>query len=403
MKKHIIVFITIILIFCFILPTSAAFLPHMVFAREALVNNRLDELSYRFSNFEANWNRFQLGGSLTISTISQEKLTNPDFVQDLGLFFDVNLDSNLQFNLRMSHSGGWGFSYQSLGSTLSPLNAPLQIDEAFLRYQNQNNLHYLGRFRFSLGHLGLISDFIDTPAEGLALQHQFGQLYLSGLFVRIITPQFQTDTQEYEASQENYLSSRIAWTNETHIFGINLVPDGLTGEKSFSFDYSLAQKEWRLNTELAWYSFHLNQNFFPDLPNYSVSWTPGILITYSNNLSPDTSLQIKAGFLSPQFTPAYSSLAHASRDQREWFLPNSQGVEVTWEQLLSANFRLNNRLICMFPVEFDTKKRLNYHWLGSLSKQFSPVNQLELGAEIKEYPNYSYSKKQLFLKWNLQF
>ncbi len=399
MKKTISLIIAIILTVCLKLPVAAAaFSPQMNFFSERINRNSLDELNSRFTNFEANWSRFQLGGNLNISAITRTELNAPEFIQELGLFFNVNLDSNLQFDLRLSHSGGWGFS-----TTIPPLNSPLQIDEAFLRYQNQNSLHYLGRFRFSLGHLGLISDYIFTPAEGVALQYQLGSFYLSGLFVRIITPQFQIDPAQPIIPQENYLSNRIAWTNQAHIFGINLVPNGLAGERSFSFDYSFTQNNYQLNTELAWYSFHLNESPYPDLEARSINWTPGIMVSCNLNLSPATTLRFKTGFLSPEFTPAYSSLAHSSLDQREWFLPNSQGVEINWEQSLLNKFYLNNRLICLVPIQSAVEKNLNYHWLGSLAKQFSPVNCLELGAEIKQYPNYNYTKKQLFLKWNLQF
>jgi hypothetical protein len=168
------------------------------------MNSRILELNKRFSSLESTWGRFQMGGNLTLQSDALWKNTPnemplPAYNQELELYFDAGIDENFQFSLRLNHTGGWGFNYLSMDSGVYPMNSPLQVTEAFLRYEKNGNYDYLGRFRFTLGPLGLINDFIVNPVEGFALQHKIGPFYLSGLYSRVNT-QYKANTNQVDSS-----------------------------------------------------------------------------------------------------------------------------------------------------------------------------------------------------------
>ena len=362
-------------------------------------DRQLANLNSRFSNLEANWGRFQLGGNLNLdSSTSYQKTSstfNPiKFKQELSIYLDTFIDSNLQLSVKMYNQGGWGLNYQSAGTDGSPLTTPLQIDEAYLRLSKPDSLDYLGRFRFSLGPLGVISDFIANPAEGVAIQKEFDNYHIIGFYSRINT-QYLEGTDQI-ASQEDYWATRISWNDQTTVWGLNIVPNGITGEKAFSLDWSLTRPTLRTAAELGWYSFSTSA-----YPDYKVAWTPGLLISFGNQISPLTFWQIKMGYFSPQFTPSYSSLAHSAGDNREWFLPNTKGIELYALTGLTKKLQLENRLIILTPVKNYTEPDLTYHLRTSLIKSYSSANQLQVGLDLKTLSQEV--DNQFFVKWNLQF
>jgi hypothetical protein len=370
-------------------------------AKAALsTDKRLNDLSLRFNAFESYWNRFQMGGTISVKSTTgwepeTEKLNVLNFNQQLELFFNTFVDQNLGLSVRLSHSGGWGLKYQTSGSSDTPMSTPLQLDEAFLRREAPNNLDFLGRFRFSLTPLGLFSDFSVSPVEGAAFQKIFGSYHAILLYSRIYTEYDQNANRI--AANEDYWSGRFGWSNHVTTLGINLVPNGLAGEKEFGFDASYTRSNWRITTELGWYSYNSND---PRFSLYKVGWTPGILTSFSQTLSSTAFYQIKAGYISEKFMPRYSSLAHDSGDNREWFLPNMQGVEFFLKNQLKPGWFWENRCLVSQQITHYTGSDLDYRCSSSLRKLFSPVNQLQFGAEFKNYP---VSDNHIFLNWELRF
>jgi hypothetical protein len=357
---------------------------------------KLNELSNRFNSFEANWGRFQIGGNFSIETNSylnanEANLSTLEFNQNLSLFLDTMVDRNILLSLKMSHQGGWGLNYQSTGLA-NPITSPLQIDEAFFKLEYPHTLDYLGRFRFSFGPLGVISDFFVNPVEGLAIQHSIQNFHVVGLFSRVYT-QYIPGTNQIEAG-EDYMAARIGWANQSTIIGLNMVPNGVTGEKSFSIDFTLNGGNNKVAAELCWYSFHTDQ-----YPDFQVDWTPGLLVSYGRQLS-NSFLQLKTAYFSPQFSPSYSSLAHVSGDSREWFTPNSKGVELSLQTNFKKSINLENRLGILMPVENYDQPEIGYHLYTSLAKNFTPVNQVLVGIELKSLKTRD---NRAFVKWNIQF
>lgn len=362
-------------------------------------DRKLSELSNRFNNLEATWGRFQLGGSFNIQTesdLDSVKLFKVN--QELNLFLDAFIDQNLIFSLKMSHQGGWGLSFQSLDSENMPLDspvvAPLQIDEAFLRMERGKSLNYLGRFRYSFGPFGLISDFFASPAEGLAYQRSFGDYHLLGLYSRVYT-QYIPGSDKIEVN-EDYLAGRIGWSDENTVLGINLVPFGVAGEKNVSIDWSTANPTSSFAAELGFYSFNSDQ-----YPDYVVDWTPGLLISYKKQYAKNGIFQVKAGYFGPNFAPSYSSLAHSSGDNREWFLPNSQGVDLFLLSPLPKNYQLANHLILLNQLENYGQPENGYRLRSSIVKYYSPLNQLEFGIDLNHLAVKS--ENQAFISWTVQF
>lgn len=362
---------------------------------------QLNDLTQRLNSLDANWGRFQLNGGLTIgaaTTFNKDSgnPTLPDFSQQLSLNLDAYIDRNLQFSIYLSHQGGWGFSEQIPNGTIAPMISSPRVDEAFLKFEQVNTLGYLGRFRYSLGPIGLVSDFTVNPAEGLIVQYQRGDLSLAGLYSRVNTVYKNPYTTEISAG-DDYLAARLGWSKKNLILGLNLIPNGRTGEKSFSFDLVNNFSQSRIIAELGWYSYHS-----PEYPEHQIELTPGIILGYSVNPSPQSSWQVKLGYIPPQFQPFYTSLANFSADDREWFQWNYQGIEITQQQSLTRSIGWENRLILLWPVSItDTDQSLSYHWRSSVTKNFSPVNQLELGIDLRL--NYGLATQQALLKWNLRF
>ncbi|HEX3046799.1 MAG TPA: hypothetical protein VHY08_18740 [Bacillota bacterium] len=363
----------------------------------ATVDREITDLRKRFSILESNVERFQLGGSLVV-----EPNISPDYNlgfmainQQLNLFFDAAIDQKVQFSLRMSQNGQWG-----LASNMTPLTGPLQVDEAFLGIRQKNQQDYLGRFRFSLGQYGLISDLFTNPVEGLVVQQQFGNFYVIGLYSRI-GPLFKEEkdaageTIYKQIGIEDYSAARLGWTSPTTVLGLNLVPNGITGEKAYSVDWSWNRGATEVRAELGWYSFHMAGN-----EDYQVDWTPGILIGYSKTLASAGLFQLKTGYFSKDFYPSSSSLGHISGKMREWFKPNSKGVEVYLREKIANNWQADNRLILLTPVQ-NPQPKVNYQLSSSLIRTFSTVNQAQFGIEGSTLTgNLSY---RVFLKWNLRF
>ncbi len=364
----------------------------------SITDRKINELSNRVASLDSTWGRFQIGGGFELDTTtnvneSATAITAPDFEQQLNIALDAFIDPTLQLSLKISQLGGWGLKYQSANSNASPMTLPFQVDQAFLKLSNPSSIDYLGRFQFSLGPLGMISDFYTNPVEGIALQKDFQKFHVIGIYSRVNT-EYQTGTDQI-TNTEDYIAARIGWSGQDTVTGINIVP-GLSGETDYSIDFSKSNSNSKFTTELGWYSFESEK--FPD---YKVSSTPGILVSYAKQFNPKDLFQVKAGYLGPKFMPLYSSLAHSSGEKREWFIPNSQGIEFYWVHGMKKGYSLVNRFIALTPVTNYQQSDFNYRWKSSLVKHFSPVNQLEAGIDLKSYPNDVY--RQLFVDWVIQF
>lgn len=364
-------------------------------------DRKITNLSNRLSSLEASWGRFRLGGTFSLVPFANfaPAAQGPiiEYNQEIDLFLEAFIDEHLQFALNLDNQRNWGTQYQYLG-TLN-LN-PLEIDEAFLRIQYPASFNYLGRFRFSLGALGIISDFFTNPIEGVAIQQALGKFQLVALYNRVSTV-YNPVTGRAESGTD-YLAGRIGWSNRSDVIGLNIVPKGLGGERNFSIDWSRSNAKSKLAAEFGWYSF--NSYEYPDLNTGPV---PGLLISYGLNLPSNhgrgsSFLQFKAGYFAPGFRPSYSSLAHISGNDREWFQPNSQGIEIYWDwhNRLFNNFQIQNRLILSTPVQ-GNQSTVNYRLNSTFSKTITPVNQLQFGIDLKNY-DQSF-QGQLFAGWILRF
>jgi hypothetical protein len=361
-------------------------------------DRQINELSNRVAILDSTWGRFQIGGNFELDTTStlsqgQKTIAPPGFNQQLGVSLLANIDQNLQLSIKTSQLGGWGLKYQSVNSNASPITMPFQVDQAFLKLSHPESLDYLGRFQFSLGPLGMMADFYANPVEGIALQKIFKSFHAIGIYSRVNTEYLQGTNQI--STTEDYLAARVGWSNQSTVVGFNLVP-GLTGETDFSIDCSNNTPNSKFAAELGWYSF--NSKMFPD---YKVGWTPGILLSYGKKITANTYLQFKTGFMGPKFMPLYSSLAHSSGELREWFIPNSQGIELDLQNTLQNGYGLENRLIVLTPIINYNQPDYNYRLRSYVVKHYTPVNQLQLGIDLKSFPDSVY--QQLFLSWILQF
>ncbi len=392
----------IIAIYCLIFILSLSSLPVFGAAAPKSTDRKLSDLSNRFDNLEATWGRFQLGGNFNIQTesdLDSEKKSPPFKVnQELNLFLDAFIDRNLIFSLKMTHQGGWGLSFLGVDEENVPLDspvvAPLQIDEAFLRMERTKSLNYLGRFRYSFGPFGLVSDFFASPAEGLAYQRSFGDYHIAGLYSRVYT-QYLPGSDKVEVS-EDYLAGRIGWSNENSVLGLNLVPFGVSGEKNISIDWSFADPNSSFAAELGWYSFESDE-----YPEYVADWTPGVLVSYKKQFKQNGLFQIKAGYFGPDFAPSYSSLAHSSGDNREWFLPNTQGIDFFSLSPLPKNYQLANHLILLNRIEDFGQPENGYRLRSSIIKYYSPINQLEFGIDLNHLAEET--ENEAFISWTVQF
>jgi hypothetical protein len=360
-------------------------------------DRKLTELSNRVSSFEANWGRFQLGGSFSLVPYTYNEQGKPPIVafsQEIELLLDAFIDQNLQFSLKLNNQKPWGFLDQYFGPTL--MN-PLQIDEAFLKMQYPKTFNYLGRFRFSLGAFGIISDFYADPVEGIAIQHSFGSFHLVGIYKRVNTI-YSFETNQVE-SGEDYLAGRIGWSNKFNVFGINVVPKGIGGEHDLSIDWSRSTADYKITTELGWYSSPPDE-----LPNGNMKPVPGFILSYGRRISPDNYFQLKTGYFDPKFNPQYSSLAYsqANRDNREWFFPNSKGIELYWlyQPFNVFQYQIENRLIVLTPVN-ASGSIFNYHLHSSFVKNISPINQICVGVDLQN--RFNTRVTQVFAGWTLRF
>ncbi|MCL6589866.1 MAG: hypothetical protein K6U80_07935 [Firmicutes bacterium] len=351
----------------------------------ATLDRKIAGLTKRFSLLESNVARFQFGGSLVIEpTVSpdNENLGMMAINQYMDLYLDAAIEQNIQFSLRMAQPGRWGIQYQEAGSNAMPLFSPFLVNEAFLRVAMKKQQDYLGRFRYSLGQYGTIADLFVNPVEGLVIQQQLGNFYVIGLYSRI-------------SPLEDYSAGRIGWASPNLVIGLNLVPNGLSGEKAYSIDWSWNQGATEIKAELGWYSFYLEGNL-----DYRVDWTPGILAGYSKTLRSGGLCQIKAGYFPKTFTPSSSSLGHVSGVMREWFVPNSQGGEVYFRKKITNHWEMENRFIALAPVD-NPQLGFDYRLRSSFVRTFSPVNQAQVGIEGNTAGGKFYSRA--FISWMLRF
>jgi hypothetical protein len=397
--KRILVITVLISLLIITIPTGASAAKATL---SSVTDRKLTDLSNRFSSLEASWGRFRLGGSFSLTpyanfTPQQNVLPIIEYDQEIGLFFDAFIDNHLQFSLKLDNQRGWGTQYQYLGSL--NLN-PLQIGEAFLRMQYPKAFNYFGRFRFSLGTLGIISDFFTNPIEGFAIQQAWNKFQLVAIYNRVST--LYNSTTNQVISGTDYLAGRIGWSNRSDVIGLNIVPKGLGGERNFSMDWSRNTANYKIAAELGWYSFYSTE--YSDL---NTGPTPGFMVSYGRNLTSrrgqsSSFIQLKAGYFTSGFQPSYSSLAHVSGSEREWFQPNSKGIEIywNWHNQLFNNFQVENRLIVLTPVE-SNEPIVNYRLYSKISKNITPVNQLQLGVDLKNF-NHAFVG-QIFAGWALRF
>jgi hypothetical protein len=353
----------------------------------------ITDLSNRLHSFETNWNRFQIGGELTLesNTLYQQTEQNFDqsnFTQQLDLYFNARIDNHLGTAIKLTHYGDWG-EYSNY-----PMSSPLQLDEAFLRWNYPTFIGYLGRFHFSLSQLGLISDFSTIPIEGATFQKGYKNFHVIGIYSRVYTILGMTPTEVDSA--EDYWAARLGWSNRNNVFGLNVVPDGIAGETSFSIDWSTDWSNQKLAIEAAWRSFDSSDS------QLSVSRAPGILISYGRIIGNNDYFQMKAGYFSKNFEPQYSSLAHISGNKREWFVPNSQGIELFFKKQFRPGWNWENRMLLFQPVAEYGSSNINYRFTSTVIRNFSPINQLKLGIDLKE--DYAgVDSNQIVVSWNLRF
>jgi hypothetical protein len=354
---------------------------------------KLTELSNRVSSFEANWSRFQLGGSFSLVPYTLHEQGQPSIVafsQEIELLLNAFIDQNIQFSLKLNNQKPWGFLNQYFGPTL--MN-PLQVDEAFLKLQYPKTFNYLGRFRFSLGEFGIISDFYADPVEGIAIQHAFGSFHLVGIYKRVNTI-YNYNTGQVE-NGEDYLAGRIGWSNKFSVCGINFVPKGIGGERDLSMDWSRSAADYKIAAEFGWH-------FSPsdELPEP----VPGFIVSYGRRISPDNYFQLKAGYFDPKFDPEYSSLDYSPdyQNDREWFFPNSKGFELYWlyQPFHGFQYQIENRLIVLAPVN-ASESIFNYRLHSSFVKNISPINQIFAGVDMQNRFNSQIT--QVFTGWTLRF
>jgi len=356
----------------------------------------LSDLSNRFSLLESSWGRFHLGGNLTLESgtdLAQDQTPVLQFGQQLNVFLDAYIDRNLFFALKLAHQGGWGLSYQNTGSSTLPMNTPLDLSEAFLKLEYPDKMAYLGRFSFSFSPLGLISDFHSNPVEGLAFQQNYRNLHLIGVYSRVIT--FIQPETNRPTDSEDYFAVRLGLSANNSLFGLTVVPKGIAGEQNIGIDWTYNQPDSKFSAELGWYSFDSNQ-----YPDYKVDWTQGLMLSYGKMLSPKTFVQVKTAYINPKFAPSYSSLAHSSGNNREWFQPNSKGIELLSQHQLREDLFWENRIFYWNPIVNYDQPNSNLRWQSSITKSFSPVNQLQVGIQHQtSIVDYT----QAFAKWILQF
>jgi hypothetical protein len=356
-------------------------------------DQKITDLSNRLNSFETNWNRFQIGGDLTLKSSThyqqtQAKLEQLHFDQQLDLYFNTSIDRYLGTSVKLTHYGGWG-QYSNY-----PMSSPLQLDEAYLHWNQPTLTGNLGRFHFSLSQLGLISDFTTIPIEGATFQKAFGNFQAIVLYSRVYTTLGATTGAVDSA--EDYWAARLGWSNRNQVFGINLAPNGIMEETSFSIDWSLDWACQKLAVEAAWRSFDSND------PLLHVTRTPGILISYSKVSGNNDYLQIKVGYFAKSFEPQYSSLAHISGNNREWFVPNSQGIELFGKKQLKPGWNWENRILLFQPLVEYGSPSLNYRFTSTVIRDLSPVNHLMLGIDLKE--DYAgVDSTQIVVSWNLRF
>jgi hypothetical protein len=354
---------------------------------------KLTDLSNRLNSFETNWNRFQIGGELTLesSTLYQQTQQNLDqlkFSQQLDLYFNAMIDSQSGASIKLTHYGDWG-EYSNY-----PMSSPLQLDEAFLHWNYPTFIGNLGRFHFSLSQLGLISDFSTIPIEGAIFQKAYRNFHAIGLYSRVYT--ILGATTGTVDSAKDYWAARLGWSNRNNVFGLNFVPHGIAGETSFSIDWSTDWSNRKLVIEAAWRSFDSSD------AQLSVSRAPGILVSYGKVIGNNDYFQIKAGYFSPNFEPQYSSLAHISGDKREWFVPNSQGIELFLKKQFKPGWNWENRLLLFQPVVEYGSPNLNSRFTSTVIRDLSPINHLKLGIDLKK--DYAgVDSNQIVVSWDLRF
>ena len=359
------------------------------------IDNKLNELSNKYNSLEASWGRFQVGGNVSVEADSHlgQTTVNPTFEQKMGLSFDASIDPNHAFSLKLANDGGWGLTPFSNSPTLAPVTTPLQIDEAFLKIQYPHTLDYLGRFRFSFGPLGLVADFFNNPAEGFAIQTSTGTFHVVGLYSRIAT-NFQANSTQL-ASTEEYFAGRIGWANQTTIIGLNLVPNGIAAEKAASVDLSTSFYQGKLAAEFGWYAFPST------VADLNTTGSLGALVSFGRNFRTNDYFQLKADYLSTKFRPSCSSINHPADDTREWFIPNTHGLEFYLLNDLSHHFFLENHLIGLTPVTDFDASGTTYRMSSSIIKNFSAVSQLQFGVEAQH--SAKQTSRFLFTRWSLQF
>jgi hypothetical protein len=353
----------------------------------------LSNLTSRLNSFESQWNRFQIGGELNLKSSSfyqssQQHFGQLNFSQQLDLYFNTMIDSRLTAAIKLTHYGGWG-QYGNY-----PMSSPLQLDEAHLRWNYPTFIGYLGRYHFSLSQLGLISDFATIPIEGATFQKVYKNFQAVALYSRVYTI-IGAATGTVEAA-EDYWAARLGWSNRNNVIGINLVPDGITGETAFSIDWSTDWSNQKLAVEAAWRSFDSAD------AQLRVVRAPGILISFGKVIANHDYFQIKAGYFTPGFEPQYSSLAHISGDNREWFVPNSQGIEFFWQKQFKPGWNWENRILLFQPVIEYGSSNLNYRFASTVIRAFSPINYLKFGIDLKE--DYAgVDSEQIIVSWNFRF
>lgn len=347
--------------------------------------------SSRLDSLEAEWGHIRLGGEYGLqsdvysgppfsSSLEDGNRFIPGFNQSIKIHLEAQATPIFGLDLLMSHQGFWGVSNPSDGNLdKAPMTAPLLIDEAAIRYRQQQSVGDFGRFRFSLDPMGLITDHTSYPIEGMAWQTNVGGTYLGGYFSQVSTG-YQAGNLHVSTTDDE-LALRIAWPRPTYLLGLTWMPTGLAQESAWGIDYTgwLGRHGFRMTAA----HYTPSPNTLQQL-NADGGW--GFLAEGDLIASESRSLTLKLGYIQPGFTPTFSRLANVyTGTDGEPFSPDMQGYGLYYNESLNKDWGIAAETTVLRPIDLslmtEAGRRSRWSWKLKAIRRFSPQAYLETGYE----------------------
>ena len=321
--------------------------------------------------------------------------TTPGIRQKVELNFYANPTPDLELFVNMDHSGRWGGS-----ATRESLQFPLVLEEAYAQYYTDRAMWTVGRFKSSLGPIGLIMAEKANAKEGIQYNSMYKDVWITGIYNRLLMSMYKDYPYVSTFLLDELVAGRFARQFGATYMGMNLIADGFYDEKAISFDFTGELWGRTVKAELA--GVYPAKVYRDDLGEYV--WPGGVV--YYNIMETDNQLlSCRLGAYSKGFIPQFGKRDERVMESGTKFINNTGGMDLLYQRSIGRDKVLGINLVLLDHFDEDYKKTQKRVPLRSLEvklqKYLSQSTDISFSTAYYDDEQFQYGKA--VVSWNFKF